>query len=389
MREQKKNNKTANNRRWQIVAGTLLLVVIAALILIYLGRHARRETASADLLHHPIYSTYTFETNNNIINFGYQPLWLFASNIAEIMKRDVTLKQRLEEIGMEIRFHAFLKGEDLNFFVLRNELQGGMCGDMPTLAIASTLSVVVPSLTDQGTNEVVAQTFTSILELKGKRIGYPHGSYAHHAVLDALRLYELGENEIRLIPMDLTEMVTAMKRKSIDACALWEPTTSLLLREVPNSAIIHRSLHLGFIYFREDFAESHLKAVFEILASEARAIRWMLMNRVHLVQSCEWVINQSGQLSDYFSTLSAEDLADIITRKSSNNFLPIIPSDALFDGGHFHREYELLRSLNKIPGSNPWGKVRDMFTNEYIRQILSNPVHYQLNDLRFKEPENG
>jgi sulfonate transport system substrate-binding protein len=282
MQGMKEHTGVIKKRKRQILTVSLLILAIAIFLLVRPNEREKHSWQTTDLLHHPIYSTYTFEKNENIIHFGYQPLWQFGGNIAEIMTRDVVLKQRLKEIGFEIRFHAFLKGEDLNFFTLRNDLQGGMCGDMAALAIASTLSVIVPALTDQGFDDIVALSFKSIPELKGKRIGYPHGSDAHYAVLSALELYGLGESEVRLVTMDLTEMVTAMKKKSIDACALWKPTTSLLLREVPNSAVIHRSLYLGFVYFRQDFAELHLEAVFEILASEARAIRWAMANKVHL-----------------------------------------------------------------------------------------------------------
>jgi hypothetical protein len=106
------------------------------------------------------------------------------------------------------------------------------------------------------------------------------------------------------------------------------------------------------------------------------------------LESCKWAVATAESFTADSSKLNAEDLADMITRIISVNFLPIIPADALKPNGHLQREYEFLSSLHKMPGSNPWSKVRNMFTNEYIKQIVDNAAQYQINDLRFVRPYN-
>lgn len=389
MQEKTRDSRTPDKRTRSILVGALFIAAITVLFVVHVCRQKQRRVQPDDLLDHPLYSTYVFEKGANVIHFGYQPLWIFQNNIVEIMKRDAVLRKRLGKLGLKIKFHAFLKGEDVNFFALRNDLQGGTCGDMAMLAIASTLSVVVPAITDLGYDDIVTKGLKSIGELKGRRIGYPYGSDAHHALLVALDLYDMNEDEVKLVPMDVTEMVSAMKDERIDACALWEPTTSLLLSAVPNSVVIHRSRYLGFIYFRKDFAEAHPDAVCEILASEVRAIKWMLAKRSHLLESCNWVVTNAELFDVDLVNIGIEHLADIIDKTASLNFLPLIPSDVLLDSGHLHREYQFLRALGKIPSSNPWSKVRYMFTNHYLRHVLDNPVRYRINDLPLQGTNNG
>src|SRR5208283_6123480 len=243
-----------------------------------------------DLARHPVYSAYRFEQGENIVHFGIQPLWIFESNVSELMKRDGILRDKLRELGLVMRFHAFLKGADVNFFIRRGYLQGGMLGDMPTLAIASDVSVTIPALVDRGFNSIVANRFILVRDLKGMRVAYPLGSFSHRALLEELLSEGLSEHQVNLIPMDVTEIPRAFQEGNIDAFAAWEPTVSIALKARPTGAVIHKSRYLGFVVFKRDFAENHPEAVREILASEIRAIRWMQSNSQNVRKSSEWAI---------------------------------------------------------------------------------------------------
>jgi len=192
------------NRSNAQIAGTILLM---GLILIAGGAFLTKgcskppaASAPVDLNRHPIYSTYAFPKDKSIIHMGIQPLWIFEGNIAEVMTRDRILAKKLQELGLRISFHRFLKGEDVNFFVRQGDLHGGMVGDLPTLAIAAAVDVVIPASVNQSYDSIITNRPMLVRDLKGKRVAYPEGSVSHRALLEALASEGLSRRQVELVP---------------------------------------------------------------------------------------------------------------------------------------------------------------------------------------------
>ena len=107
------------------------------------GEQAGEERPGSDhasppnLSEHPIYRTYSFGSSDNVIDIGTQPLWVPTCLISEAMRHDNILRDALSERGLEVRFHAFLKGADINFFLERGDLEVAIGGDMPALVAAA------------------------------------------------------------------------------------------------------------------------------------------------------------------------------------------------------------------------------------------------------------
>ncbi len=116
-----------------VALGCLLAVVAVAYIQRWFsGDVARPPVASApDLLDHPIYSRYDFGRADNVIDVGYQPLGVPIGAVSQALMRDAVLKSALAEEGLEIRFHSFLKGADVNFFLKRGDLELALGEDRP------------------------------------------------------------------------------------------------------------------------------------------------------------------------------------------------------------------------------------------------------------------
>ncbi len=136
-----------NRVKW-IVAGIALTEAVGGVRWSYPRGPARAEarslSAAPDLSDHPIYREYEFGQDESVIDLGIQPLWVPAGLISEAMRRDTLLHAALAEQGLRIRFHAFLKGADVNFFLRRGELEVGIGGDMPALTAAADSDLVVP-----------------------------------------------------------------------------------------------------------------------------------------------------------------------------------------------------------------------------------------------------
>ncbi|MFQ5610801.1 MAG: hypothetical protein ACE5H9_01560, partial [Anaerolineae bacterium] len=137
-----------------LVAALTLLIIVAASA----TRRVEQPPAIAtpDLSDHSLYRTYNFGEDASVIDVGIQPLWLPTGTIAEAMMRDDILRKNLSDQGLEIRFHPFLKGADVNFFLRRGDLEVAIGGDMPALTAAAESNVVIAALIQQGFSAIVA-----------------------------------------------------------------------------------------------------------------------------------------------------------------------------------------------------------------------------------------
>ncbi len=342
------------------------------------------EFTTPDLSIHPTYSNYKFNKAEDIINLGVQPIYSPTGLISETMKRDTTLHDALSGLGMKVRFYAFLKGDDVNYFLRRGDIDAGISGDMPVITAAATMDVLAPALIQQGFTSVIANRPMLIRELRGKNIGYAFGSNAHYALLKALASGGLNETQVNLIPIEVTKMQEALATGKIEAFSAWEPTSTITLTKYPESVIIHRYLSSGYIYFKKTFSDKHPEVVRQIIAAEIRALRWMQSNRQNLLQASEWALQAGEDLTNHKLELSAAQNASV----AENDILgltspPIIPQNDLRQNGPLHMEFEFLKTLGKIPASTNWEKVHNSFDLQTIIDVLANSKKYKLNEFSY------
>lgn len=333
-----------------------------------------------NLSDHPIYREYEFGQDERIIDFGMQPLWVPTSLISEVMRRDTLLQTSLAELGLRIRFHPFLKGADVNFFMRQGNLEVGIGGDMPALTAAADSKVLVAALIQQGYCSIVAGKPILLRQLRGRRIGYTFGSNSHYALLAALSSAGLGADDVRLVALDVTEMPDALRSGAIDAFSAWEPTPTIALSLSEGPEIIHRRLSPGFMYFARSFANRHPEAVRQFVAAELRAIRWMQARSSNLAQATRWAMEAEQELSGQPSALSVEQYVAL----AKNDLLgipdcvPAIPQSDLATDGHLFREFEFLQTLGIIPRTARWEEVQACFDRTVVENVLSHAQEYHL-----------
>ncbi len=368
----------------------VVLIVFCCMLAIVAVRHVRtREVALAErvqvsdtpnLSDHPIYNEYEFGPDESIIDLGMQPLWAPTGLISEAMQRDTLLHTALAEQGLRIRFHPFLKGADVNFFMRRGHLEVGIGGDMPALTAAADSKVLVAALIQQGPCSIVAGKPMLLRQLRGKRIGYAFGSNAHYALLAALSSAGLGLGDVRLVSLDVTEMPNALLSGAIDAFSAWEPTPTIVLNLSEGPEIIHRRLTTGYLYFARSFADRHPEAIRQIVASELRVVRWMQDRRSNLLQAARWAIEAERELSGQPPALSVEQYVALAKSDllGMSDCTPAIPRSDLAADGHLVREFEFLQTLGKIPPTAKWEDVRACFDRSVVEHVLSNAQEYRL-----------
>lgn len=108
-------------RRNIAAIATVAVILLATITGYRLGVFESASPQSVDFS----FEGYQFGNPETVIDLGIQPLWL-PGVISEVMRRDSILHEALAKRGFEIRFHAFLKGADVNSFIASRHLEAGI-----------------------------------------------------------------------------------------------------------------------------------------------------------------------------------------------------------------------------------------------------------------------
>ena len=145
----------------------IIIIILSALFVIFLVVLLFQNNEEHVQINNPItsYDEYNYGESDKIIDIGIQPLWIPTNIICEVMKRDLILKEVLDKMGMELRFHNYLKGADVNNYILKGELEAGIGGDMPAVTISAESDILIPVLIQHGFTSIVSKHHMVINEL--------------------------------------------------------------------------------------------------------------------------------------------------------------------------------------------------------------------------------
>lgn len=383
------SDNTSNAMSGKLTAVIVILLIIASVIVIVLKKNSRgpeQSSAVGDLDMHPIYSEYEFVNDEHVVRVGTQPLYFPTGLITEMMQRDNILHEELSKLGKEIRFFPFLKGNDVNHFLKAGKLDAGVGGDMPAISITAECDVIVLALIQHGFTSIVSNNNIQLSRLKGKRIGYAFGSNAHYMLLASLASEGLRESDVKLIPMEVSQMPKELASGRIDAFAAWEPTTTITLRTELESAIIRRNLSTGYLYFAQPFANENRKAVLCIIASEIRALRWMQENEDHILIAARLNQNAGDRLAPNSIHLSEQETLNLAKQDILGLLSdPVISDDLLEENGPLHREFEFLQQLKNRPFTISWDTIRNKFSTKTVYEILEMGEQYRIEEFDYDE----
>ena len=366
----------------------LVIIAITTIIIIlsFLNKNNLQNELS-DLNNELKYKEYTYGNSENIIDIGIQPLWLPVNLITSLMQKDLILKEQMISLGKEIRFHSFLKGADVNNFIIKGELEGGFGGDMPAIYVASMLNIIIPVMVQFGNTSIVAKNHMELSQLKGKRIGYPFGSIAHFSLLRSLSGVDLNEEDVTLIPLDINEMSNAMKNNKIDAFSAWEPIPAATLILIPGSVIIHKSLSIGFMYFRKEYYLKYPEVIEYIIASEIRAFLWLKKNRNNLLETIKQVY-MNENVFKINSVLSNEQIAILAEEDLIGfSYIPEIPDYFLEKSGHMTNEFLFLKKFKKIPEEINWERIQNSIDKKILINVVAESEKFNLEKFNYSNDE--
>jgi ABC-type nitrate/sulfonate/bicarbonate transport system substrate-binding protein len=308
------------------------------------------------------------------LRIAYQPLASPAGAIMEAVKRDRLFLQALARKGIELRFVPILKGGDAVTAFRKGELDVSSVGDMPLLELALETPVTVIGQLKRNFASIVAPRGTTAQGLKGKRIGYTFATSGHYALLKTLQNGGLTEQDVTLVPLNVSEMPDALLKGSVDAFAAWEPTPSLFLAQHSDRySIAGRQKNTSFLVVSKVFAAKNPESVQLLAAALARAMSWFEKDAKNLVRAVSWNQTTTQMLTGKSSAQSTEELIRQIT--SDLQTIGYSAKLSIFknqDKNLLVDELEFLKSVGKLPKTAQWGNIRTSFDNSIMEKIYRN-----------------
>lgn len=372
------------------VTAAVVLAGISAATLFLVRRIQTRSqgepspASSPDLTLHPLYRTYDFGKAGPVLRVGVQPLYYPTGLILETIRRDGVLREELQALGLRLELFSFYKGDDVNHFLLRGDLDAGVGGDMPALGAAASGGVTITSVLHRGYTSVLSRRSRFVADLKGQRIAYALGSNAHYALMKALADEGLSESDVDLIPMEVTQMPAALQSGRIQAFSAWEPTVETALMMSPGTIVTSRTMSTGFLYFSDRIVEERPAAVRLLLAAQVRATRWMVRSRDNLRRATEWSIQAAERFSGESFPLSPARAMDVAEKELLGVRSTPVPSGAdLESSGRLAIEFRFLKERSWIETDLTWDGILAAFDMDMITEVIRRPDLYRLEEYRY------
>jgi len=310
---------------------------------------------------------------------AYQPLASPGCVLMELLSRDQLLRRALARSGLTLRLHPVSNGSEAITALRKGEVTLTTLGDMPALELAATTPVMIFAQLKQNYAMVVGRKGLTARELKGKRIGNVHASSGHFALLKVLQSAGLGEKDVTLVALPVSQMPDALQKGTIDAFAAWEPTPSLAIANAPDRlAAIGRQNTSAYLVANRTMLERHPEVGHQVAAALVRAMGW-LKEANHLQQAVALNLATIGELNNGSPQNRPEQLqrivaADLAAIRYSPRLAPLTPPR---DTASLAAEFGFLKTLGKIPPLVDWEEIQRSLNRTIVDQVIRNPGHYQ------------
>jgi sulfonate transport system substrate-binding protein len=210
------------------------------------------------------------------VNIGYQA----ASTIILLGKAKGYYDEEFAKEGVKVKYNLFLAGPPMIEGLSGGRLDLIHTGDMPPVAGRAAgidLKVIANAGLDPAHNAVSVAPDSAIKspkDLKGKKVGVPVGSSAHHFLFLLLDKNGLKTSDVQVVNLPAPELANALETKNVDAVAVWEPITSNIELQgkgkvLADSTKIKRAVNVYLT--RNEFGKENPKLVEAFIRATKRA----------------------------------------------------------------------------------------------------------------------
>lgn len=259
--------------------------------------------------------------------------------------------------GLDAKVEMYQSGVDMVNGLLNGAQEVNVMGSVPYLAgVARGFPLVLighlhgdPNRDSYSDNtSIVASSASGIASgdiqaLKGRRIGLPRGTGAEGYLLGVLAESGIGEDDVELINVAPSELVTALNQNDVDAIAIWEPWGSTALTKVDGAVRVQQGgcptcYDPGTLLTTKAVIAEKPETLKRFMVAFAEAQQWVRNNRDEAAEiNMRWI--QGVDLDSMKLALSTASLDPRISRYTSEMYqaktMPFLKSlgriDSVFD----------------------------------------------------------
>lgn len=147
------------------------------------------------------------------------------------------LEEELDKIGYKIEYSSFKSGPLVNESFAAGQQDIGVLGDVPAILAKSSgqnTEIIGNAAYGEKALAVLVKPDSSLQnpkDLKGKKVAYVKGSYAHHLISIVLENAGLTFDDIESVNLEAGDIPSAIENNQVDAGVLWEPFITQLVSD--------------------------------------------------------------------------------------------------------------------------------------------------------------
>ncbi|WOH80708.1 sulfonate ABC transporter substrate-binding protein [Bradyrhizobium sp. BEA-2-5] len=209
------------------------------------------------------------------IRIGYQ-----KNGVLVIARQQSALEKHFAPQGIEVKWVEFSSGPPMMEAMNVGSVDYGAVGDSPPVFAQAAGAAIVYAAGQPITNGsgiLVPQNsaIATIVDLKGKRVGFTKGSSAHNVVIQTLETAGLTYDDITPVYLTPPDAGPAFANGSIEAWAIWDPYFAIGETRQSGRILINArevTKTNSFYIANRDFAKNHgaiLQQIVDVTTSSA------------------------------------------------------------------------------------------------------------------------
>jgi NitT/TauT family transport system substrate-binding protein len=194
-----------------------------------------------------------------------------------------------KEEGLDVQLASFTKGKLCLDTLLGGKAEFATVAETPLMNVGFTkqpVAILCTMLHATNNTQCVARKDRGILkpeDLKGHKVGVPIGGNAEYFMDRLLEKHGLSRQDVTVVNLNPSEMVTVMVRGDIDASFTWEPNAIRTVNQLGNKAIVF----VGGNIYRETFEIAAMKPWAEGHQDDCKRLLRALINAVNFIHANE------------------------------------------------------------------------------------------------------
>jgi sulfonate transport system substrate-binding protein len=283
----------------------------------------------------------TKETSNSDAKPEVIRIGSIIGTISTIAKEQGFFEEEFGKDGIKVEYQSFTSGPPITEAFISNKLDIATYGDQPAIVAAANGAGVKAVGSFTGGYDKLALVvqidsgIKSPKDLKGKKVGITVGTVVHHMLYLYLESAGLKPEDVSIVNLQPSDLITALAAKNIDAAVTVEPFTTVILAKKAGKQISDSTglkYMAGPIVASNEFITKYPEIVKRLLKAYDKAKKWEVQNKDKASEILAKELNIPKEVV----------LAGIVSKDTDNVKITEDVSKA------FEQTYQFLRSNNFI-----------------------------------------